>query len=376
MEDRELNQKLESVELPRVTLPGAKARLRRELLTSPHFEQRAGRMSIYRRVRYALAALATIAVAAVIAIQFIPERLSAKVLIDNMEAAYDSRVVSGAVHYLRQALTIPGAPSLEVERWVHPDGDNIRIRLRNGSNGDVLAHSIVEGSRTYGLASGTGPVHGEIRRVKPAPDKTGPSGNAMAIVISPLHHDREWTDETTVQALVMEYGFDRDQFAAKTPRSVVSDLARSSDVIYAGVALEPQLDQKIEILERRNSAALPFKLELPARHLGKVQEFLELIISQEISLEIGDQFAEFLETNNLEGEVKISPTESVETVEVFAESSLIHRVTLTVSERGVETYRVEKTFLEDRYLSYSPDMFDPEHHGLTMIPDTDERSTK
>ena len=104
--------------------------------------------------------------------------------------------------------------------------------------------------------------------------------------------------------------------------------------------------------------------------------FLTSIISKEISLEVDTQFVEFLEQNNLEGEIKIKPIESVERIEVIAESSRIHRVTLTVSEHGVETYRAEKTFLEDRYLSYAPDMFDPGHHGLAVIPDTDERTIK
>ena len=58
--------------------------------------------------------------------------------------------------------------------------------------------------------------------------------------------------------------------------------------------------------------------------------------------------------------------ESVETVEGLAETSQVHRVALAIYESGVEIYRVEKVFLEDRYLSYSPDMFDPEHHGLIL----------
>ena len=67
--------------------------------------------------------------------------------------------------------------------------------------------------------------------------------------------------------------------------------------------------------------------------------------------------------------MKIEPIASVETIEVLAETSQIHRVTFTIFERGVETYRVERIFLEDRYLDYTPDMFDPEHHGLILQKD-------
>ena len=97
---------------------------------------------------------------------------------------------------------------------------------------------------------------------------------------------------------------------------------------------------------------------------------------EDLSFEMDGKFAEFLEQHNLVGEVKIKPIESVETNEVIAESSQIYRVTLTVFEHGVETYRAEKTFLEDRYLSYSPDMFDPGHHGMTAVPDTNKRRVK
>ncbi len=373
MKDRELDKKFENVDLPQVKLPEAKARLRRELLTAPHFERRAARIRGFLRVRYALTALAAVAVAGFIVIQLMPDRLSARALIDNMEAAYDSRVVANAVHYFRQTLTLPRGRHFEVEQWVHPDEDKIRVRLKDGDTGDVIAHSIMVGQRTYGLDSASGRTRARIRRVEAANHGTAHEGGMMTVVLMRLHEDDEWADETVVQVIVMDDGFDRDQFMKKTPRAIISDLAGSSDITYSGATFEPRLNQKIEILERRNAATLPFKLEFKMKHLDKVQWFLTSIISNEISLEMD---TEFLEQNNLGGDIKIRPIESVETIEVIAESSRIHRMTLTVFEDGVETYRAEKTFLEDRYLSYAPDMFDPGHHGLTQIPNTDERSIK
>ena len=109
MDERDLIQKLEEAELPQAELPDAKSRLRRELLNAPDFDRRASRSRGFLRTRYALAAVATITIAGFVAVQLMPQRLSAKALIDTMEAAYDSRAVAGAVHYLRQTLSIPGA---------------------------------------------------------------------------------------------------------------------------------------------------------------------------------------------------------------------------------------------------------------------------
>ena len=108
MDERDLIKKLEQAELPQVDLPDARARLRRELLNSPDFDRRASRARGFLWVRYAFAAAATVVIAGFVAMQLMPQRLSAKALIDTMEAAYDSRAVAGAVHYLRQTLSIPG----------------------------------------------------------------------------------------------------------------------------------------------------------------------------------------------------------------------------------------------------------------------------
>ena len=374
MDDRDLIQKLQNADPPDVTLPDAKARLRRELLTSPDFERRAARRRGFLRVRYAFAALTTVVIAGFIAIQLMPERLSAKALIDTIEAAYDSRVVSGAVHYIRQTLTLHGAGHFEVERWDHPDGGKVRIRLKDGSTGSVLAHTIIDGDRSYGFSSAPGRVRGKIKHVKAADGAAQRLRKAMAVVLMHAGGGHAMTDEAVMQAFVMDYGFDQAQFAQKTLRDVISDLAGSPDVVYAGAAVEPEIGKDIEILERHNSGVLPFKLEFPEKYMEQVQWFLASLISEEISLEMDARFVEFLEENDLQGEIKIRPIESVETIEILAESSRIHRITLTVFEGGVETYRAEKMFLEDRYLSYAPDMFAPEHHGLTLMPDAGERS--
>jgi hypothetical protein len=169
-----------------------------------------------------------------------------------------------------------------------------------------------------------------------------------------------------VQAFVMDNAFQTESFAGMTPHDVVRDLSVSPNVIYAGASTEPALDEKIEVLERRNSGVLPFKLEFPAKYIEPVESFLRTLTSKDAQGEIERRVAEFVEQNDLSGEIKIKPIESVETIEVIAETSRIHRVTFTIFESGAETYRIEKVFLEDRYLSYTPDMFDPEHHGLIL----------
>ena len=376
MTDEELNRKFKDSDLPHITLPSAKARLRRELLTSPHFEERAGRIRSFARVRYALTALAAIAIATLVVIQFIPERLSAKGLIRTMEAAYSSHVVEGAVHYLRQSLALPRDRRFEVETWIHPEENKIRIRLKDATADLVMAHSIIESGRVYGLPTATDRKSGSIKGVPHGSQKPSHGGTAMTVVIMRLDADDEFSDETMVRILAMDDGFSGDQFAKKTPRAVVADLSQSPDVTYAGATFDSESGQRLEALERRNAAAMPFTLEFPMKHLKKVEWFLSSVVSKEISFEMDVRFSEFLEQNDLEGEVKIKPIESVETIEVFAETSRIHRVTLAIFEQGVETYRAEKTFLEDRYLSYEPDMFSPEHHGLTQSPNTNERKTK
>ncbi len=366
MDERDLIKKLQQAELPQAELPDAKARLRRELLNAPDFDRRASRSRGFLRTRYALAAVATITIAGFVAVQLMPQRLSAKALIDTMEAAYASRAVAGAVHYIRQTLSIPGVSGFEVERWVHPDEDRIRVRLRDADSGKVYAHSIVEGEQIYGLdIQDDGRVHGRIKRRRPDSNEAH-APKAMAIVISHMRGSDHDGAGAVVQAFVMDNAFQTESFAGMTPHDVVRDLSVSPNVIYAGASTEPALDEKIEVLERRNSGVLPFKLEFPAKYIEPVESFLRTLTSKDAQGEIERRVAEFVEQNDLSGEIKIKPIESVETIEVIAETSQVHRVTFKIFESGVETYRVEKVFLEDRYLSYTPDMFDPEHHGLIL----------
>ena len=366
MDESDLIKKLEQAELPQAELPDAKARLRRELLNAPDFDRRARRSRGFLRARYALAATATIAIAGFVVVQLMPQRLSARALIDTMEAAYESRSVAGAVHYLRQTLSIPGGRSFEVERWVHPDEDRIRVRLRDADSGEIYAHSIIEGERMYGLdMQDDGPVHGRIERHRPDPNERR-HRKAMTIVISHMGGSDHDGPGAVLQAFVMDNAFQTERFAGTTPHDVVRDLSQSPNVIYAGASTDPALDVKIEVLERRNSGVLPFKLEFPAKYVDQVESFLMSLISEDVPHEIEQRFAEFIEHNDVSGEIKIKPIESVETIEVIAETSRVHRVTLAIYESGVETYRAEKVFLEDRYLPYTPDMFDPEHHGLIL----------
>ena len=366
MDERDLINKLEQAELPRAELPDAKARLRRELLNAPDFVGRAGRSRGFLRARYALAAAVTIAIAGFVAVQLMPQRLSAKALIDTMEAAYESRAVAGTVHYVRQTLSIPGGYGFDIERWVHPDEDRTRVRLRDADSREVYAHSIIEGKRIYGLdAQNDGPVYGRIARRRPD-SNGGHNRKTMAIVISHMGGSDHDGAGAVLQAFVMDDAFRAESFAGTTPHDVVRDLSQSPDVIYAGATTEPALDEKIEVLERRNSGVLPFKLEFPATYVDQVESFLMSLISEDVPHDFEQRVAEFVEQNDASGEIKIKPIESVETIEVIAETSQVHRVTLAIYESGVETYRAEKVFLEDHYLPYTPDMFDPEHHGLIL----------
>ena len=366
MDERDLINKLGQAELPRAELPDAKARLRRELLNAPDFDGRAGRSRGLLRARYALAAAVTIAIAGFVAVQLMPQRLSAKALIDTMEAAYESRAVAGAVHYVRQTLSIPGGYGFEIERWVHSDEDRTRIRLRDVDSREVYAHSIIEGERMYGLeAQNEGQVYGKIGRRRPD-SNGGHHQKAMAIVISHTGGSDHDGAGAVLQAFVMDDAFRAESLAGTTPHDVVRDLSQSPDVIYAGATTEPALDEKIEVLERRNSGVLPFKLEFPAKYIDQVESLLMSLISEDDAHEIERRVAEFVEQNDASGEIKIKPIESVETIEVIAATSQIHRVTLVIYESGVETYRAEKVFLEDHYLPYTPDMFDPGHHGLIL----------
>jgi len=374
MKDREVDNKLMGVDLPEISLPGPKARLRRELMSSPHFEQRSARIRLFGRVRYGLTALAAAAAAVIVVMQFIPQRLSARELINNMEAVYESSIVTNAVHYIRQTMALPRGHEFNVEQWALLNEGKIRIRLEERNTGEVVVHSIIDGNRAYDLSGAPGQARNKIRRGSVDHDPSEHHGGLMTVVLMRVNEDDEWGDETVIRAFVMDDGFARDQFARKTPRAIVSDLAASSEVAYAGASFSPELDRKIEVLERRNEAALPFTLEFRAKHMEKVQWFLNSVISEEISVELDSEFVDFLEDNDLGGEVQIRPIESVERIEIIAESSRIHKVTLTIFERGEEAYQAERVFIEDRYLPLSANMFDPVHHGLTLQTEPDQRS--
>jgi hypothetical protein len=365
MDQKDLIQKLEGADPPRVDLPDAKARLRRELLTSSHFERAGART---HRFRLGVAAVAAVVVAVVLFVQLPSDRVSARALIDSIEVAYDSRSVSGAVHYLRQALSLPDDHRFEVETWAQDSEKRMRVRLSDARSGETLAHSLFDGDRSYGLPEGSSRIHSEskitVRKHGGAPP---PRSRMLAVVIMRVSAEDEWTDDTVVRALVLDNGFNRDAFAAMTPREVVRHLSESPEVEYVGASYAPGLNAEIETLEIRNSGALPFAIEFPLKYMDRVRWFLSSVISEDISFEMDSRFVEFLEQNDFEGTIKLRPVESIQRVEVHAGSASIHRTTLIVRENGMETYRAEVVFAEDRYLPAAPDMFDPSALGLTLL---------
>jgi len=371
MDERKVTRKLEQVEPPKIELKDARARLRRELLTSPEFETRTapGRGS---RWRLALAGLVMATAVVAIVFQFVPRRSSAEALIAAMGSAYDASVLPDAVHYLKQRLDLNDDRHVLIESWRFPGEDKFRVRIKDAVSAKTLGHLIMADGRTWDLPESPIHVAGEVRAMTRT--HVGEAGEArepghlqriMTIVVERAHPGEAWSDTTRARAYLVSDFFSSAPAIGRTPHDLVRELQHDGEVAYAGATLNRRSRLEAETLERRNAGALPFVVEFRMEHIEQVQAFLNRVLAGQAG---GTDFAAYradLETRGLGDAIALRPVEPVERIEVDSATSRIRRLSLSIVEHGREIYAAETTFLEDRYVPYAPDTFDPDLYGLS-----------
>lgn len=372
-DERDLIRDLEHAEPPQIELHGARVRLRRALLASPDFAARASTRRT-SRWRLAFAGLAAAAVVAILAIQLIPRRSSAEALLAAMGSAYDASVVPDAIHYLRQSLRLNSDPPLELESWLYADQRKFRVRVKDAGSSKTLAHTISNDGRIFNLPESSLHVVGETHRRSSvstadaghADTNPTPGDRMMTIVITRVHQGDDWSDDTPVRAFLISDFFSRAPSLNRTPQDLVHELEGSDQVMYAGATLDSRNQRQVELLERPNAGALPFVVEFPMKRLEDVQGFLARVLTRTSRDGSIDAYEALLEEQGLGGVVTLRPVAPVERVEIDSETSRIRKLSLSIFEHGDEIYSAETTFLEDRYLPYAPDTFDPDLHGLSL----------
>lgn len=372
MDEKDVVKKLEQTDPPQIELKDARARLRRELLTSPEFE---ARTAAPRRVpgwRLAFAGLVAITAVAILAIQFVPRRSSAEALIAAMGSAYDASFLPDAIHYVKQGLKLNGDRSVVIESWLFSSEHRFRVRIKDARTAETLGHTISADGRTYDLPESRMHVLGGVS--EPMPEAEGHSDMAapgrherrvMTVVVQRANEGDEWSDETLARAFLISDFFNRNPRISRTPHDLVRELAADGQVAYAGATLDSRSQLEVEILERRNAGALPFVVEFPMKHLDDVQRFFGRVAGWDPHDATLDRCAALLDEQGLGEAIVLRPVEPLERIEVDSATSRIRKLSLSIVEGGKEIYSAETTFLEDRYLPYAPDTFDPDLHGLS-----------
>jgi hypothetical protein len=333
MNDKDLTEILESTEAPRVDLPNAKALLRRRLVAAARHPRRARR----RRLRDA-SLIAAAAAALWAAFWLLPSGPTAAELIRDMEDVYTHDVPEGRVYYMRQLIRIQGQPPVEEERWSDDRARRVRLLHRDATTGAILGHSILDGSRVYGSKDSRLRVRRSIARID---DPGAEPRRIKTSVLVPRSGD-----DSPGSVIVVRDIFDPEEFARRSPSDIVTALASSANVDYAGMETSAESGRTLHVLTRRIDAvtlAIESLDEIPETVAGEIERMMQDTEPEDRSLG------------------------ATERITIMADSSRIHGLTLVIDRHGEEIYRLDKIFLGQAWLEDSPTIFDPNAHGLLPI---------
>ncbi|MBL7995300.1 hypothetical protein JNM05_08000 [bacterium] len=344
MDTQKLIEELEKTELPERVPLTSKNKLRRQLLNASYFKKASVRRST---IRYVISTAVTAAVTAVVILYIMtpPTFSSANELLTHIESAYTRLAGDGQIHYLRTLFnTLSGRTPLEEEEWSY--GHQFSVKTRNAVTGEELGYTIKTNGKMYSRQHVQRKFKFNIEE-KQFPAKNNDKSirtetKDLRVMVVPLREDSK-----TLQVYIFNDAWNPDSFSKRTPLEIVQSLKTDSLVTYAG--RETSSDGNIyEVLEVNHSKDL-YLFNVPDDQ--KASQTISKLISQ---VEKGE-----------------SPRSEIidvrEIIRIDMKTNKIFHVSHSIRQNGYEIDRFDLTFLEEKYINYDPNVFDPLRNNLKEL---------
>ncbi|KAB2880768.1 hypothetical protein F9K33_04235 [bacterium] len=346
MDTQKLIEELEKTPLPERVPLTFKNKLRRQLLNSPYFKKTSLRRST---IKYVISTAVTAAATAVIILYMMtpPTFSSANELLTHIESAYTRMAGDGQMHYLRTLFkTLSGRTPVEEEEWSYDRHRQFSIKTRNAVTGEELGHTIKTNGKMYSKQ------HEQIKFKFNIEEKSIPAKNNgktittevkdLRVLVVPLPEDRK-----TLQVYIFNDSWTPESFSKRTPLEIVQTLKTDSLVTYAGRETSSDGDM-YEVLEVNHSNDLYlFRITDDPKAGQTISKLIELVEKGESP--------------------KSEKIDVREIVKIDMKKNKIFHVSHSVRQNGHEIERFDLTFLEEKYLDYDPDIFNPQRNNLKEL---------
>jgi hypothetical protein len=365
---------LKKVKPPEIFLELSKAKLRQQLLDNKHFKKKPLRKRHYI-FRYAFSTAAVIGIVmAFVLFKFLPREVSAKELINNLEAVYNNSFVADKIHYIKTLFKTKGEHfgSYLMETWKYQE-NMIRIMFKNETNDKIIGHVMYKENKKYELQTGKKDSNYKTRIVKKdlgpgricADEKTI---KAYRIMVFPTKNsDKTTGKKKKVNILMIKDNFDVFGFCSQTPRNIFDKLKADPYVEYIGSEIDINTHKKVVILERKSSPDVKsFQLEYEDDIQTEMNWFIDKLRKKEIKLRVDPDSKIPLEKSESNGNLKLERINVVETTKIEKETGKIFRITYSLYKKDKLMDKYELTFLEDRFVDYDPEIFNHRAFGLKI----------
>ncbi len=365
---------LKKVNPPEIFLELSKAKLRQELLDNKHFKKKPLRKRHYI-FRYAFSTAAVIGIVMFFVLfKFLPREVSAKELINNLEAVYNSSFMADKIHYIKTLFKTKEEPfgSYLMETWKYQE-NMIRVMFKNETNDKIIGHVIYKENKKYKLQTGKKDFNYKIRIVKKdsgpgricADEKTVKAHRIM--VFPAKNSDKTAGKKKKVNILMIKDNFDIFGFCSQTPRNIFDKLKSDPYVEYIGSGIDTNTHRKMEILERKFSPDVKsFLLEYEDDVQTEIDWFIDKLRKKEIKLCADPDSKIPSEKPGHNRNLKLEKIDVVETTKIDKKTGEIFQIKYSLYKKDKLIDRYELSFLEDRFINYNPEIFNPNAFGLKI----------
>jgi hypothetical protein len=94
--------------------------------------------------------------------------------------------------------------------------------------------------------------------------------------------------------------------------------------------------------------------------------FIEKLRKKEINLQVDSDYKIPSKKSGGNGNLKLERMNVVETTKIESETGKIFRITYSLYKKDKLMDKYELTFLEDRFINYDPEIFNPNAFGLKI----------
>jgi hypothetical protein len=349
---KKIDELLNMVDVPRIQLREAKVNLRKELLERWNIKK----TRVHRKTlmfKFAWSGIAAIlAIIIIFTFEFMPQRMSAKELIANLESAYHHSFDIQKLHYMniRLQTTERKKKIIFLEKWVYRD--NQARFLFQGEGKQILAHYIFVNNKKYGWQGMGDQVNVTFEKKLEKKD----SQNFRRIIVLPLADASKGKKQASI--IIVNDKLDIFGFCNQSPKDIFQDLKSTPGIKYVGKEIDRETGQTLEVLQRRSSSEVKSYILVYESDLsGQVKRFIEKLNSSEIPLN----------KKSGQGRARVGEIKVVETTKINKKSGKIHQISYELFKDKQTIIHHELTFLAENFSEYNPDTFDVQKFGLKEI---------